>query len=63
VIGVKSATGRKAYDWNQLKKERIIQDKLDNTSLAVVLASDNRSFFVFELPAPDIKLLLRNDTL
>ncbi|THU34930.1 DUF3179 domain-containing protein [Niastella caeni] len=63
VIGVKSASERKAYDWNQLKKERIIHDKLDNTSLAVVLAADNRSFFAFELPAPDAKLLLINDTL
>ena len=63
VIGVKSATGRKAYDWNQLKKERIIHDKLDTTSLAVVLASDNRSFFAFELPSTGVKLLLINDTL
>ncbi|HEX6432417.1 MAG TPA: DUF3179 domain-containing (seleno)protein [Niastella sp.] len=63
VIGVRSATGSKAYDWNQLKKERIIHDKLDNTSLAVVLASDNSSFFAFELPAPGASLLLINDTL
>ncbi|WP_276503812.1 DUF3179 domain-containing (seleno)protein [Terrimonas pollutisoli] len=63
VIGVKSGDGRKAYDWNRLKKERIIHDNINSASLAVVLASDDQSFFVFELPAPDVKLLLVNDTL
>lgn len=63
VIGVKTAAGQKAYDWNLLKKERIIHDKIDATSLAVVLASDNRSFFAFGLPSADAHLLLKNDTL
>ena len=63
VIGVKSGSERKAYDWNQLKKERIIHDKINNAPLAVVLASDDKSFFAFELPAPGITLSLVNDTL
>ena len=63
VIGVKTATGQKAYDWNLLKKERIIHDKIDTTSLALVLAADNSSFFVFRLPATDASLVLKNDTL
>jgi hypothetical protein len=63
VVGVRSGAERKAYDWNQLKKERIIHDELNNTPIAVVLASDNRSFFAFELPAPGAKLSLKNDTL
>jgi len=63
VIGVRSAAGKKAYDWNQLKKERIIHDSINNTSLAVVLAADNSSFFAFDLPAPGESLLLKNDTL
>ncbi len=63
VIGVKSGGDRKAYDWNQLKKERIIHDKINNVSLAVVLAPDDKSFFAFELPAPGVMLSLANDTL
>jgi hypothetical protein len=63
VIGVRTAIGSKAYDWNQLVKERIIHDKVDTTLVAVVLASDNRSFFAFRLPATEAPLLLKNDTL
>ena len=31
VIGVKVDNERKAYDWNKLKAERIIHDKIENT--------------------------------
>ena len=63
VIGVKCEDERKAYDWNQLKQERIIHDKLGNTPLAVVLAADDKSFFAFELPATGGELTMTNDTL
>ena len=63
VIGVKSGDERKAYDWNQLKNERIIHDKLNNTSIAVVLATDDKSFFAFELPLTNAKPDLKNDTI
>lgn len=62
VIGVKSGKERKAYDWNQLKKERIIQDKMENIFLLLVLAKDDKSFFAFERPA-DAKFVLANDTI
>ncbi len=63
VIGVKCADDRKAYDWNQLKQERIIRDKMGNTAVAIVLAPDDKSFFAFELPAGDDELSMTNDTL
>jgi hypothetical protein len=62
VIGVKAGEERKAYDWNQLKKERIIQDKMDNVSLLLVVAKDDKSFFAFEKPV-DAKFFLKNDTI
>jgi hypothetical protein len=62
VIGVKAGEARKAYDWNQLKKERIIQDKIGNTPLLLVLAKDDRSFFALERPV-DEKFSLVNDTI
>ncbi len=62
VIGVKAGDERKAYDWIQLKKERIILDKMDNISLLLVVAKDDRSFFAFERPA-DTKFNLNNDTI
>src|SRR4030095_9315723 len=35
VIGVKTGTGKKAYDWNKLKSERIIQDKIEDTPVLI----------------------------
>ena len=48
VIGVKAGKERKAYDWNQLKKERLIQDKIGSTPVLIVLSKDDKSFFAFE---------------
>src|SRR5215471_18262570 len=63
VIGVKAGKNKKVYDWNALKSDRIIQDKIDNTPVMIVLASDNKSFFAFERPGENAMFGLRNDTL
>ncbi len=63
VIGIKAGKERKAYDWNQLKTERIIHDKINNTPLVIVLATDNKSFFAFEKPEEGSLFTLRNDIL
>lgn len=63
VIGIKVGKERKAYDWNQLKKEHIIHDKIKNTPLLLVLASDDKSFFAFERPGESLSFTLSNDTL
>jgi hypothetical protein len=63
VIGVKAGEERKAYDWIQLKKERIIQDKMGNFSVLLALAKDDKSFFAFERPSEDAKFSLNNDVL
>ena len=36
VIGVKAGKETKAYDWNQLKKEKLIQDKIGATPVLIV---------------------------
>ena len=63
VIGVKAGKERKAYDWNQLKKQRIIHDKIANTPLLLVLAVDDKSFFAFERPGENESFIVNNDTL
>lgn len=63
VIGVKAGKNSKAYDWNQLTKERIIRDKIAQTSIALILAADDKSFFAFETPSQNTVVKLRNDTL
>ena len=63
VIGVKAGKERKAYDWNQLKKEKIIQDKIGTTPVLLVLSKDDKSFFVFQRPADNSVFNLKGDTL
>jgi Protein of unknown function (DUF3179) len=63
VVGVKTASQTKAYDWNKLKKERCIQDQIDATPVLVVLAKDDKSFFALERPSASSSIVLQNDTL
>lgn len=63
VVGVKAGKETKAYDWNELKEKRLINDKLDGKNIIVVLAKDDKSFFVFENPDATNTFSLLNDTL
>jgi hypothetical protein len=63
VIGVKAGKEKKAYDWNQLKEKRIINDTLDGKNIILVLAQDDKSFFAFENTDPANSFALNNDTL
>ncbi|MCX6316380.1 MAG: DUF3179 domain-containing (seleno)protein [Bacteroidetes bacterium] len=62
VIGIRSGTASKAYDWNRLKREKIIYDQLNSTPLILVLANDNTSFFALSIAGIE-KPVLKNDTL
>ena len=62
VIGVTVNNESKAYDWNNLQKKRVINDKLGNNNIALVLSKDNNSFFAYEKPTSD-PLVVLNDTL
>ncbi|MFD2934116.1 DUF3179 domain-containing (seleno)protein [Spirosoma flavum] len=55
--------GTKAYDWNRLKRERLIHDTLANQPVLLVLANDNRSFFAYKRSTLSDHFILRNDTL
>ena len=63
VVGVKAGNISRAYDWNKLKKERIIRDTMNNISVALILAKDNKSFFAFQTPLAADAITIRNDTL
>ncbi len=62
VLGIKSGVQSRAYDWNRLKKERVINDQLNAKQLAIILAPDDKSFFAFELPEPGGSVSLKSDT-
>ncbi|RYF59506.1 MAG: DUF3179 domain-containing protein, partial [Cytophagaceae bacterium] len=63
VVGLSVGKHSKAYDWNRLKRERLIQDTLANRLVLLVLANDNRSFFAYERPGDSSRFVLRHDTL
>lgn len=47
VVGVQQAGFAKAYDWNQLHSERILNDVLGGEPIVLALSSDNVSFGVY----------------
>ena len=63
VIGVKAGKETKAYDWNRLKKEKLIQDKIGATPVLIVLSKNDKSFFAFQRPNDNSAFSLSGDTL
>lgn len=63
VVGVTLGGESRAYDWNRLRRERVINDELGGVPLVLVLASDDKSYFAFRRTAADQVLALRNDSL
>jgi hypothetical protein len=53
----------RAYDWNRLRREGVVNDQLGGRPVVLVLASDRASFFAFEGPAPATPFTLRGDSL
>jgi Protein of unknown function (DUF3179) len=63
VIGVDIDGHSKAYDWNRVAKERIVNDIVNNKPILIALAKDSTSFFAFERPSATAVFSLQNDTL
>ncbi len=47
VVGIEIAGAAKAYDWRQLRRERIINDVVGGTPIVLVIGPDSASFFAF----------------
>ena len=63
VVGLQVGAISKAYDWNKLKEMRIINDKVGEKPIALVLSLDNQSFVAFERSSEAETFAFRNDTL
>lgn len=63
VVGIEIDQVSKAYDWNQLKRQRIINDKIGDKPIALVLSIDEQSFVVFERPVEEETFSIRHDTI
>jgi hypothetical protein len=63
VVGVQIGKYSKAFDWNRLKKERIINSEVGGNPTVLVIAADNQSFFAFTRPSKAEIFSIKNDTL
>ncbi|HEX5830843.1 MAG TPA: DUF3179 domain-containing (seleno)protein, partial [Gemmatimonadaceae bacterium] len=63
VVGLTVRGASRAYDWNRLRRERVINDELDGTPVVLVLAGDGASFFAYERPEAAAVFAVRGDSL
>jgi hypothetical protein len=50
VVGITVNTKSRAYDWNRLRRERVVNDEVGGRPIVLVLAPDTVSFFAYERP-------------
>lgn len=63
VVGLTVNQRSKAYDWNRLRRERVVNDEVGGTPVLLVLSSDNASFYAYERPDAQTRFTLRGDSL
>jgi hypothetical protein len=63
VVGIELNGASKAFDWNRLRRERVINDVVGGTPIVIVLLPDDRSFLAFERPDAATRFELRGDSL
>ena len=63
VVGIEIGGRSKAFDWNRLRRERVINDSVAGTPIVLVLAADEASFFAFERPDAETRFALEGETL
>lgn len=62
VVGIQAGEATRAFDWNRLKKERIVNSEVGTVPVIVLLAADDQSFVAFEKNSP-APFTVKNDTL
>ena len=63
VVGITVANHSRAYDWNRLRRERLVNDTLGGSPVLLVLGADSVSFFAFRRPDAITQFALRGDSL
>ena len=51
VIGIERGLESKAYDWNELRARRVINDHVGGTPIVLAISDDGQGFVAFERPA------------
>ncbi|MBC7904456.1 MAG: DUF3179 domain-containing protein [Gemmatimonadaceae bacterium] len=62
VIGIELGETSKAYDWNEVKKQRVLNEMLNGKPVTLLMAADEKSFFAFERP-DNSPVVLSGDTI
>ncbi|MBL7805059.1 MAG: DUF3179 domain-containing protein [Saprospiraceae bacterium] len=63
VIGIETGGRNKAFDWNDLQRQRIIHDEIGGQPIVLVLSRDDWSFIAFRRNASQQVFTLSGDTL
>lgn len=63
VVGVKMGDHRKAYDWNRLKKEKLIHDVIQNVPVLIAITKDSAGFVAFRRPSLDAQFTVKENLL
>lgn len=63
VVGIRVGGATRAYDWNQLLRERAINDTLGGRPIVVAVAADSASFFAFVRPDTATRYTVAADSL
>lgn len=63
VVGMTVNGESKAYDWNRLRRERVVDDEIGGKPIVLAIASDSASFFAFERPDLKTRVVGRGDSL
>jgi hypothetical protein len=63
VVGITVNGRSKAYDWNQLRREQVINDEVGGSPIVLALGADGTSFFAFLRPEPGTRFGLQGDSL
>jgi hypothetical protein len=56
VIGIQNGVNARTYDWNQLVKQRFIQDSLPNYPIVIFLENDTASFHTYNRSINNVTL-------
>ncbi len=63
VVGVELGGASKAWDWNRLKSERVINDVVGGRSIVLALGADGQSFAAFLRPEAAQTFTIEGDVL
>jgi hypothetical protein len=63
VVGITHNGESVAFDWNRLKRDRVINHAVGGTPVVIALASDTASFVAYARPDTASRFIVRNDSL